>query len=265
VASVEKPVITAYMDMEFGGVCGTWQRMKLPVEAGVIIHDPASDTLVFSGKKFSYDIDVTVWKNITDDLGRTVGKNPCSINPVKNSREVGHVKKIRLDHEGRQKAYRISRIVHAELKDFMQSLNGRGITTMVFFASDYEKTTLDLARVNLSGFDVRDLQRDMKAAFSLKDVLSLDRLSHVIGFTTGNGHMSSAHFRYPVPAPYRDWMNPHDSVGDSARIFLIAQEFCHYRDDLEGKITDYLALCGQRKKPGSADEPLAGDDPPDIR
>jgi hypothetical protein len=76
--------VTAYMDMEFGGICGTWQRMKLPVEAGVVIHDPGSDTLSFAGKKFSFDLDVTVWKNITDELGQTVGKNPCTINPARN-------------------------------------------------------------------------------------------------------------------------------------------------------------------------------------
>ena len=107
---------------------------------------PVATRLVFYGRKFSYDIDITIWKNITDELGRTVGKNPCSINPVKKSMEPGHIKKIRLDREGRERAYRISRTVHAELKNFMQSLNGCDISTVIFFAADYEKTTLAKAR-----------------------------------------------------------------------------------------------------------------------
>jgi hypothetical protein len=241
-ACMNEPV-TAYMDMEFGGVCGTWQRMKLPVEVGVIMHHPECDELMFSERKFSYDIDITVWKNITDELGRTVGKNPCSINPARNEIESGHVKKIRLDQKGRQNAYRISRIVQTDLKDFMRSLNGCCISTMVFFAADYEKTTLAQAGVNLSGFEVHDLQSDLKSVFGLKDVLSLDRLSHIIRFDASEGHISSLHFRYPVPEPYRDRMNPHDSIGDSARIFLASQEFHNHREELGKRIKEYLALC----------------------
>jgi hypothetical protein len=105
----------------------------------------------------------------------------------------------------------------------------------------------------------------MKTAFSMKDVLSLDRLSHVIRFSMSDDHMSSEHFRYPVPAPYRDWMNPHDSVGDAARIFLAGLEFCHYREDLNRRIKEYLALCDQRKKPGAADDLPVGDDGTAIR
>lgn len=248
------------MDMEFGGVCGTWQRMKLPVEAGIIVHNPECDDLVFFGRRFSYDIDITVWKNITDELGRTVGKNPCSFNPSKNETEPGHVKKIRLDHNGRQNAYRISRNVHSELKDFMRSLNGNRINTMVFFAADYEKTALAQAHVSLSGFELHDLQRDIKSGLGLKDVLSLDRLSHIIGFKTEDGQMSSHHFRYPVPELYRGWMNPHDSLGDAARIFLASQEFHHYREEMGRKIKEYLDLCGIHEKTGTSGGARPGDD-----
>ena len=242
------------MDMEFGGICGTWQRMKLPVEAGVIVHDPARDGLLFYGRKFSYDMDITVWKNITDNLGRTVGKNPCSFNPAKTGVETGYVRKIRFDREGRQKAYRVSRVVHGELKEFMRSLNGRGIGTIMFFAADYEKTALSEAQVNLSGFEVRDLQRDIKAAFSLKEVLSLDRISHIIGFSAGGDHMSSHNFRYPVPPAWRTGMNPHNALGDAARIFLADQEFHLNREELEKRIREYLALCEHQKKPGTGDD-----------
>jgi hypothetical protein len=63
--------------------------------------------------------------------------------------------------------------------------------------------------------------------------------------------MSSLHFRYFVPELYRDLMNPHDSLGDAARIFLASQEFKHNRDELEIKIKEYLTLCGIHEKTGT--------------
>ena len=53
-------------------------------------------------------------------------------------------------------------------------------------------------------------------------------------------------------------MNPHDSVGDAARIFLVAQEFSHYRDELEARIKDYLALCECNKKAEPGDDLFTG-------
>lgn len=64
--------LTAYIDMEFAGIYGTRQLMQIPIEIGVVLHDPGTDSLSFAGKPFSYDIDVELWKNITDDVGKRV-------------------------------------------------------------------------------------------------------------------------------------------------------------------------------------------------
>ena len=240
--------VTAYMDMEFGGICGTWQRMKVPVEAGVVIHDADADSLEFFGRKFVYDLDITVWKNITDELGRTVGKNPCSLNPSKNGVEIPRDKRHRLEPDERKKAYQVSRSVHHELREFMQELNGRGISSVVFFAADYERTALGQARVRLDGFDVRDLQRDVKNTFSMKEVMSLDRLSFVIQFRQDRDAISSLHFRYRVPAPYREWLDAHTGVGDAARMFLVHQEMQFHPDELGDRLERYLAQCEEQKK-----------------
>jgi hypothetical protein len=236
------------MDMEFGGICGTWQRMKVPVEAGVVIHDERKDSLEFFGRKFVYDLDITVWKNITDELGRTIGKNPCSINPAKNGDEISRDKRHRMDPEERKKAYRISRAVHQELREFMRGLNSYGISSVVFFAADYERTTLAQARVNLEGFLVRDLQRDVKNTYAMKEVMSLDRLSHVTGFRADRLAISSRHFRYGVPREYQDWLDAHSAIGDAARMFLLDRELHLHPDDLKIRVEQYLAKCEELKK-----------------
>jgi len=249
--------ITAYMDMEFGGICGTWQRMKVPVEAGLIVSDPGQDILTFVGRKFRYDLDITVWKNVTDELGRTVGKNPCTPNPSQSGSEVPGNRKIRISSEQRKTAHRISTQVHNELQEFMRRFNSRDISKIVFFAADYEQTALAQARVNLTGFEVRDIQRDLRAAFSMKEVMSLDRFSHVIEFKAKQGKISSLRFRYTVPAGFRDWLDSHISVGDSARMFLLSQELQYHTGELGERIKEYLRECEETKKPGAEEKELA--------
>ena len=64
--------LTAYIDMEFAGIYGTHQRMQIPIEIGVVLHDPKTDALSFAGKPFQADIEVELWKNILNDVGKRV-------------------------------------------------------------------------------------------------------------------------------------------------------------------------------------------------
>lgn len=246
--------VIAYLDMEFGGICGTGQRMKVPVEAGAVIHDEGTGSVCFAGREFSSPMDVTVWKNVTDDLGRTIGKDPRTIGPDRGISGEAGMRRVRLDREGLKLALKSTRAVHAELKKFMHGLNGCGITTLVFYAADYELAALRQARVNLAGFLIRDLQEEIRSRYSRKDVLSLDRLSYITGFAAVDGCFSSRHFRFPVPEAFRHRMKPHDAIGDAARIFLAAREFECYQDELGGKIGEYLKLCESREKRGTTEE-----------
>ena len=239
--------VIAYMDMEFGGICGTWQRIKVPVEAGVVIHDEKTGSVRFAGREFTVPLDVTVWRNVTDELGRTVRKDPCTIGPDGEQTTPG-MKRTRLDRAGWRCAAEISSAVHSDLKRFMAGLDGFGITTLVFFAADYELTALRQARVNLTGRVIRDLQEEIRSAYSQKNPLSLDRLSYITRFTAADGQFSSRHFRYPVPQDYRGRLKPHQAVGDAARIFLASREFSCYTDELEEGIRQYLVLCEECDK-----------------
>ena len=252
--------VTAYVDMEFGGICGTGQRMKVPVEAGAVIHNEGNDRVTFAGRTFSTPMDVTVWRNVTDDLGRTVGKDPRTIGPERGEGGEPGMRRVRLDREGRRLATTSSRAVHEELKTFMTGLNGYGISTIVFFAAGYELAALREARVNLAGFIVRDLQAEIRVRYTEKNVLSLDRLSVITGFGEEDGHFVSRHFRYPVPQAFCDRMKPHDAVGDAARIFLADREYACHPEELGAWIGQYLAVCEERKKNEDEDrrEPAGG-------
>ena len=170
------------------------------------------------------------------------------------------MRRVRLDREGRRLATSSSRAVHADLKTFMTGLNGCGITTIVFFAAGYELAALREARVNLAGFIVRDLQAEIRARYSEKNVLSLDRLSVITGFAAADGHFLSRHFRYSVPPAFHDRMKPHDAVGDAARIFLADREHACHPEELGARIGQYLVLCEERKKNDADDrqEPAGG-------
>ena len=63
---------TAYIDMEFAGIYGTHQAMQIPIEIGVVVHQPGMDEISFTGRAFSRKIDVELWKNVTDDVGKRI-------------------------------------------------------------------------------------------------------------------------------------------------------------------------------------------------
>ena len=234
---------TAYIDMEFGHICGTYQAQVIPVEVGVAIHIPETDELRFAGKKISYDIDVELWKHVTDDLGRTVDRSVTIANLGRKEYTKPYSGKIRLDKKGRDRAYEISRAAHADLREFMRSLNKFNIDTLVFFADGMEKKAFRAARVNTDGFVVRDLQKEIQKAFSMKEAMALDRLSIAIGFEIRRGFVLSENFKYEIPDQFQYLIKPHKAIGDAARIFMLSQEFYKFPEKFRHLVDQHLAKC----------------------
>lgn len=245
--------LTAYIDMEFAGIYGTHQRLQIPIEIGVVLHDPASDTITFSGRAFSRNIEVELWKNVTDDIGRRINGNRRVFNLLNPAHSLEFDRKFHLDREGYRRARAAIAGVNADLRAFMQALNHLTITTLTFFARRREIETFQHARVNLDGFIIRDLQTEIKNEFSLKEDLSLDRVSLITGFTLRNTEISSAHFSYTVPEKYRYIIKPHKALGDAARMLLVSQEFAAHRQDLEDRVREHVNTYEARK---IAPEPL---------
>jgi hypothetical protein len=238
---------TAYIDMEFAGIYGTHQGMQIPIEIGVVIHQPDTDMLSFAGKAFNRPIDVELWKNITDEVGkRIVGQRR-----VFNLASPGHTKifdkKFHLGTEGRKEARRVIAAVNQDIQKFMQTLNQKKIDTLVFFARRREMETFRNSRVKTDGFLIRDLQEEIRVYFHLKEHVSLDRVSLVTNFGITKSTISSAHFSYTLPEKFRYLIKPHRAIGDAARMFLVDLEFHRCPEKFGKQLTGHLEEYERRK------------------
>jgi HAMP domain-containing protein len=86
--------------MEFAGIRGTCQGMQIPTEIGVVLHEPVSDTIAFAGRAFSHDVEVELWKNVTNDVGKRVNGYRRAFNLSRPAETLPDDKKCRLTAEG---------------------------------------------------------------------------------------------------------------------------------------------------------------------
>jgi hypothetical protein len=251
---------TAYIDMEFAGIYGTHQSLQIPIEVGVVIHQPETDALLFAGKAFYRNIDVELWKNITDDVGKRIEGTRRVFNLASRGCTKDFDKKIHLDTLGRKEAYQAIAGVHRDLRGFMQSLNQMEIDTLVFFARRREMETFQDSRVKTDGFIIRDLQEEIRSFFHLKEHVSLDRMSLVTNFRITKSEVSSDHYSYTLPEKFRYLIKPHKAIGDAARMFLVDLEFHRYpekfKDQLTGHIEEYERRKGAEKQANSDEKGL---------
>jgi hypothetical protein len=241
--------LTAYIDMEFAGIRGTRQGMQIPIEIGMVLHDPATDSISFAGRAFSHDVEVELWKNVTDDLGKRVDGYRRTFNLARPSVTIPEDKKFRLTAEGTRHARKAIAGVHRDLRVFMQGLNHKNIGTLAFFAKRREIETFGRARVNLDGFAIRDLQAEIRTAYTLKEDISLDRASLIIGFALNGRTISSTHLTYRIPERYRYIIKPHKAIGDAARMLLVSQEFLYHTEAFEAGIRAHVRDYDARKIP----------------
>jgi hypothetical protein len=230
---------TAYIDMEFAGIRGTRQGMQIPIEIGVVLHEPVSDTISFAGRAFCHDVEVELWKNVTNHVGKRVDGYRRVFN-LSRPGETLPEEKYRLDAEKTRRARTAIAGAHADIRTFMQTLNAKDIDTLVFFARRREMETFQRAKVRTSGFAIRDLQSEIRHQYSLKEDVSLDRMSLVIGFALNGRTLSSQHFSYKIPDRFRYIIKPHKAIGDAARMLLVAQEFHQYPEAFEAGVTNHI-------------------------
>lgn len=232
--------LTAYIDMEFAGIRGTRQGMQIPIEIGVVLHDPVSDTVTFAGKAFSHNVEVELWKNVIDEVGKRVDNHRRVFNLADPGKTLPDDRKFRLDAEGTRQARAAIIAAHEDIRAFMQALNNKNIDTLAFFARRREMETFQRARVNMSGFAIRDIQHEIRHEYSLKEDVSLDRMSLVIGFSLTPDSITSSHFRYIIPEKFRYLIKPHKAIGDATRMLLVSRELHDHPHDFETGIKEHL-------------------------
>lgn len=234
----------ACVDMEFGHVYGTHRGLVMPIEVGAVIYDPMTDEADFAGLNMKYDIEVEVWLNTTDALGRKTGVATHVVNPGRRHADIAYNPRHRLDHEGWRAARETVAASFHDLGVFMERLClEEEVDRFSFFAKNMECKALEMAGFDLAPYRCTDLQRDIKRALQMKDFLSLDRSACIIGFEAERGIIRSNRFSYAVPDRYLASIRPHSAVGDAARIFLLGREFYTGTERFLSEAETYLTRC----------------------
>ena len=233
-----------YLDIEFGYVYGTCRAVMMPIEIGAIAHNPEDDSTHYMAEHFRYDIDVEIWKKVTDECGRTVGVATTVANMECGEYEKPYDHFYRLSGDGMPAAKATAQNAFDDLRLFMESvIPAAKARAIVVFAADMEKRAFRSAGFSLDGCMLIDLQRDIRRYFRMKQVLSLDRLARLIDFSTDGSTVASTHFRYPVPPECRHLLDAHRGMGDAARTFLLAREFQERLPHLEERIHGLIRTC----------------------
>jgi hypothetical protein len=233
-----------YLDIEFGYVYGTCRGVIMPIEIGAVVHRQEDDSVHYAGEQFRYDIDVEIWKKVTDPCGKTVGVATTVANMGRGEYGMAYNHSFRVSDDEVPAAEEIARHAFGDLGTFMEAVIAAGDTpTIVVFAADMEKKAFRAANFSLDGCMLVDLQREIRRRFEMKQVLSLDRLARLIDFSVDGSAVASTHFRYPVPEEYRHLLCVHRGMGDAVRTFLLAREYQERLPDLETRIRTLMNTC----------------------
>ncbi|WP_292730940.1 hypothetical protein [Methanoculleus sp.] len=233
-----------YLDIEFGYVYGTSRGVIMPIEIGAVVHRPEDDSVHYAGEQFRYDIDVEIWKKVTDPCGKTVGVATTVANMGRGEYGMAYDHSFRVSDDEVPAAEETARHAFGDLGTFMEAVIAAGDTpAIVVFAADMEKKAFRAANFSLDGCMLIDLQREIRRRFGMKQVLSLDRLARLIDFSVDGSAVASTHFRYPVPEEYRHLLCVHRGMGDAVRTFLLAREYQERLPDLEARIRTLMDTC----------------------
>jgi hypothetical protein len=235
---------SAYLDIEFGYAYGSCRTVIMPIEIGTVVYRPEDDLVRYIGDQFRYDINVEIWKKVTDDCGKTIGVATTVANMARGEYGMAYDHAFRVPEEEVTAFKAVARKAFEDLRLYMSSLLATGeISRVVVFAADMERKAFHVANVSLDGCALVDLQREIKRRFAMKQVLSLDRLARLIDFGVDGAHISSTHFRYSVPDDYRHQLEVHRGMGDAVRTFLLAREYEEKLPDLEARLRVLIDIC----------------------
>lgn len=235
------------LDFEAGQVYGIrGSQITIPTEIGMVLYDPAEDTVSYMQEKFASDIDLVVRKNITDSDGV---KKRVSVNVINQKRDLYDIKYDRRHRAGAadiRRAVKVSGDVHASVKDYMNAIEREyEISSFWFFSDVMERDIFKKASYDLSAYEVYDLQRIIKKNCPGMPCLpSLDKLSAAHNFKVGRDEIITSNFRYNFPERKRDLFKIHRALGDAARIFMLNKEFLRDNEEFARRTIGHMKKCG---------------------
>lgn len=234
----------AFIDMEFGHVCGTRKIIFLPIEVGIVLYDPQKNSISVTQTKIKKGIIIEMWKNSTDNLKRTTGSVISCANLAKNQYDLPYDENYVIEMENIQDALKIACSGYHDLNSYFSKLTTEQyIQTMVFFSKGMEVAAFGRAKIDIKKTAVLDVQDKIKKALKMDKLLSLDRISYALNIEITKNKCKSNNFEYTFPNHCKSVIKPHRALGDAARIFLIYKELKQSQDEVRLKIREYFKQC----------------------
>jgi hypothetical protein len=233
-----------FLDMEFGAIYGSYYRDFIPIEIGGIIYNLKTDSLSFVNHKFLYDGDVVLRKNLTDDLGHTIGSSETVANIKRNEFQKKFDPSYSLSDKRniRKKAYPVLGKLRYYFSDLVKRYH---VKQLVLFGGNEDLKLFNKAHINISNLNILDIQYTIVQVLEYQ--FSLDKISRVIKFYSNKNFIGSTHFRYTFPHRYRHVIKPHRAIGDACRTFLVYKEFFRDSQAFIEKSIDHLYRIAKRE------------------
>jgi hypothetical protein len=228
---------TAFLDLEFGQVYGSYRTNFIPIEIGVVISGSEDGVPVLLSKKFHFDIDLVLRKNITDQVGKKIDVEERVVNTGRKEYQKRFDPSYRLPKTDKKAIRKLSDQTFIELREYIQTqFNQYHVTQIVLFGGREDLKLLSKANVKISEFvDIQSvIQKEIHYPFSL------DKISRIISFYKNNEFYGSQNFQYPMLKRYKHLIKPHRAIGDACRIFMAYKEFYGFKPEFVQQCRNYL-------------------------
>lgn len=195
---------------------------------------------------------MVVRHNTTDERGKTTGSTERVVHLATKEYQKPYDPAFKLSPDAKTRAKRITGQAITKLGSYISSLlSGHAIRQLVVFGGNNDIILLQKGGVRFDQIEIIDLQHRLRRATGFR--FSLDKISHIVGFTANAVSFGTNRKRYPVPEKYRYLVKPHRAIGDACRIFY--QEFQHWRDDVISACQAYITEHERPKKPAPPVQP----------
>jgi hypothetical protein len=180
--------------------------------------------------QFLYDGDVVLRKNLTDELGRTIGLSETVANTKRQTYQRSFDPAYKLSAKNKRNVKKGTYYLFCQLKKYIQdAIVTHSIQQIVLLGGHADLQMFEKANIDLSHLPLFDIQQTITQ--EIQQQLSLEKVSKIIKFYTKNHAIGSQHFRYALPSQYRQLMKPHRAIGDACRILLTYQEYHRSSDE----------------------------------
>lgn len=220
----------------------------IPIEIGAVIFGSEDNTPILESKKFFYDLDLVIRRNIINDVAKTIGFSETVANIKWGQYQKLFDPKYRLKRSEKLATRKLFNKSLIALRKYLQGLlKQHQVTQIVVFGGREDLKLLRKANIDISKIEVIDIQSIIRKEICY--LFSLDKISFIIGFYATTRFFGAKNLRYPLPERYKYLIKPHKAIGDACRIFVLYHEFHSMKLEFMLSCSEYLEAHEKIKRP----------------